>query len=221
VRQFAGQFLARGISVKLTYLVHCETGTKIDQPRGVGFGKNRAVENSRGEYLCFLDADDVMIPDRVTRQLEAAGEFLTPKEVLVGSQFVRDPPGSTERYTQWCNSLTSEELWTRRFCECTVIMPTWFCHREAFTRVGGFSERGRGTPEDLIFFYHHLDLGGRLLKVDTPLLRYRYHLTSASHSVDRWTIWDVRIAAIQKGLLDHVASFTIWNAGKDSALFQQ
>lgn len=38
-----------------------------------------------------------------------------------------------------------------------------------------FSENGRGTPEDLIFFYHHLDVGGKILRVDEDLLMYRYH----------------------------------------------
>lgn len=39
---------------------------------GVGYGRNRAIEHSRGEYLCFLDIDDVMYPRRIELQLAAA-----------------------------------------------------------------------------------------------------------------------------------------------------
>ena len=215
LRAAVPRFVSRGIRVVLSALVPGEM-----TPRGVGFGKNRAVERCSGEYLCFLDADDVMMPERIEEQLRTARSFTVPEKVLVGSNFVRTPEGSTARYTDWCNSLTEEELWTRRFCECTVVMPTWFCHRDVFTRAGGFSETGRGTPEDLIFFYGHLDGGGQLSKVPRPLLTYRYHQTSASHSVDRWTIWDVRIRAIQANLLDHLGSFTIWNAGEGGDLLR-
>lgn len=220
IRQFLPRFHQRGISVVISSLVHKETKLPETRPRGVGFGKNRAVEQSSGEYLCFLDADDVMMPERVQAQLEAIrASPLGSRDVLAGSQFVRIPEGSTARYTEWCNSLSESELMTRRFCECTVIMPTWFCERGIFQRVGGFSEKGRGTPEDLIFFNRHLDLGGRLLKVDQVLLTYRYHQTSASHAVNRWTIWDERIEAIQKHVLDGATSFTIWNAGESFSSF--
>ena len=40
--------------------------------KGVGYGRNRAIEVSSGEYLCFLDIDDVMYPTRIEQQLAAA-----------------------------------------------------------------------------------------------------------------------------------------------------
>ena len=38
----------------------------------MGFARNRAVEQSRGEYLCFQDVDDIMLPGRIKKQYEAA-----------------------------------------------------------------------------------------------------------------------------------------------------
>ncbi|KAJ4432071.1 hypothetical protein ANN_20685 [Periplaneta americana] len=43
-------------------------------PRGVGFAKNHAVEQSSGVFLCFQDVDDIMLPDRILHQYEAAQE---------------------------------------------------------------------------------------------------------------------------------------------------
>lgn len=63
-------------------------------------------------------------------------------------------------------------------------MPTWFCHRKVFDRIpGGFDEGGRGVPEDLIFFYKHLDLGGQIERVDEVLLFYNYHKAATTFSI--------------------------------------
>ncbi|XP_054174111.1 UDP-GlcNAc:betaGal beta-1,3-N-acetylglucosaminyltransferase-like protein 1 isoform X7 [Homo sapiens] len=47
-------------------------GHDSPSPRGVGYAKNQAVAQSSGSYLCFLDSDDVMMPQRVRLQHEAA-----------------------------------------------------------------------------------------------------------------------------------------------------
>ncbi|CAD7668449.1 unnamed protein product [Nyctereutes procyonoides] len=47
-------------------------GHESPYPRGVGYSKNQAIAQSSGSYLCFLDADDVMMPQRVRLQLDAA-----------------------------------------------------------------------------------------------------------------------------------------------------
>ena len=59
-----------------------------------------AVRASRGAYLCFLDSDDVMHPQRVALQLQAA---LAHPGAIVGSQFTRIPLGATERSACHCS----------------------------------------------------------------------------------------------------------------------
>ena len=46
----------------------------------------------------------------------------------------------------------------------------------------------QGTPEDLLFFYKHLSLNGKLIKIDKALLTYRYHPECTSLSVNRYSI---------------------------------
>nr|XP_035158165.2 UDP-GlcNAc:betaGal beta-1,3-N-acetylglucosaminyltransferase-like protein 1 isoform X1 [Callithrix jacchus]XP_054112642.1 UDP-GlcNAc:betaGal beta-1,3-N-acetylglucosaminyltransferase-like protein 1 isoform X1 [Callithrix jacchus]XP_054112643.1 UDP-GlcNAc:betaGal beta-1,3-N-acetylglucosaminyltransferase-like protein 1 isoform X1 [Callithrix jacchus] len=188
-------------------------GHNSPSPRGVGYSKNQAVAQSSGSYLCFLDSDDVMMPQRVRLQHEAAVQHPSS---IVGCQVRRDPPDSTERYTRWINQLTSEQLLTQVFTANgpTVIMPTWFCSRAWFSHVGPFDEGGRGIPEDLLFFYEHLRKGGSVIRVDQSLLLYRYHPQAATHSVLEATIWTHRVRFLEERALPRWAAFTIWNAGK-------
>ncbi|XP_058024467.1 UDP-GlcNAc:betaGal beta-1,3-N-acetylglucosaminyltransferase-like protein 1 isoform X5 [Ahaetulla prasina] len=150
-------------------------------PGGVGFAKNCAIDQSSGEYLCFLDSDDVMMPQRIRLQWEANIKY--PRSV-----FTSHGP--------------------------TVIMPTWFCSREWFYLVGRFNEEGKGTPEDLLFFYEHLRKGGEVFRVDECLLLYRYHAQAATNTVLEETIWTHRVLFLEEKILTNWTSFTIWNAGK-------
>jgi GT2 family glycosyltransferase len=76
-------------------------------------------------------------------------------------------------------------------------MPTWFMSRSTFDRVGGFDEAGRGTPEDLLFFYKIFELGGEILRCDDVLVAYRYHEAATSFSIPQETILRVRVAALE------------------------
>lgn len=193
-------------------------GGHSSNPRGVGYAKNQAVEQSSGVYLCFQDIDDVMSPDRVSKQHQAAR---SEQNSIIGSKFHREPEGSTERFTKWANTLSQDQLYSQIYTSHgpTLIMPTWFCHRSVYNKAGGFSEGGKGVPEDLIFFLRHLELGGGLCRVDADLLMYRYHPGATTFSIHEDTIWKIRMEYIQKQVLDKWESFTIWNAGKQGKKF--
>ncbi|XP_042898540.1 queuosine-tRNA galactosyltransferase isoform X2 [Parasteatoda tepidariorum] len=121
-----------------------------ENPKGVGFAKNQAVIQSSGTYLCFLDADDVMHPTRIMKQYEAC---FSKTDTIVGCQFHRDPTDSTPRYTRWANILKAEQLYLQIYTAFgpTVVMPTWFCHRQVFQQVGGFDENGKLHYRDTIW----------------------------------------------------------------------
>lgn len=207
-----------GIKLQNASIQFTFTNSTSLEPMGVGFAKNCAIIKSSGKYLCFLDSDDVMHQSRITKQYSAS---ISSNNAIVGCRFHRKPENSTPRYTQWANNLSPYQLYSQIYTAFgpTVVMPTWFCHREVFDKVGGFSERGKGTPEDLIFFYDHLRKGGKIIKVEEDLLLYRYHPAATTFSISEETVWNIRLEELQKNVLSRWTSFTIWNAGKQGRKF--
>lgn len=187
--------------------------SKSVMSRGVGAAKNAAVKLSSGKFLCFQDIDDVMLPNRILLQYEATK---CNHNALTGSKIFRQPLNSTPRLVRWANNLTNSQLKLQVYTSNgpTLLMPTWFCHRSVYDRVGGFVETGSGTPEDLIFFYAHIDAGGDLHRVDDTLLIYTYHEGAATFSVKRECIWKIQLNRLEKHVLCNWEHFTIWNAGK-------
>lgn len=92
------------------------------------------------------------------------------------------------------------------------------CHRMVYNQIkGGFSEEGQGCPEDLIFFYKHLDKNGIIKRVDEYLLKYRYHNEATTFSVQEKTIRHIRLNHLLHNILQTKPwsdGFSIWNAGK-------
>lgn len=53
-----------------------------------------------------------MCPNRIEKQFRLAAEQNNEK-LLIGSKYKRIPEGSTDRYTQWANEMTEEQLYTQ------------------------------------------------------------------------------------------------------------
>ncbi|KAM7354473.1 queuosine-tRNA galactosyltransferase-like [Cochliomyia hominivorax] len=190
--------------------------------KGVGFGRNRAIEAAKGNYLCFQDIDDEMLPQRIWEQYDMAKKYTN---AIIGSMFKRFPANSTCRFTKWANDLSQDKLILQIYTSNgpTIIMPTWLCHRQVYDNIPqGFSEEGKGCPEDLIFFYKHLDLNGQIKRVDLCLLKYRYHTGCTTFSVTAKTIWQIRFQHLIENVLKKLPwsqGFSIWNAGKQGRKF--
>lgn len=201
--------------------------------RGIGFCRNRCIEQSTGQILCFLDADDVMMPKRMELQVPLAMENPT---AIIGGCWRRYPSGSTEHYEAWANMMTRNELHFEQFRECTVVIPTWCMSRAIADAVGGFVESppGSGEAEDLIFFHRHLELHYEanlvankpsLLRAGgyphDPVLLYRWSPQSGAARCTRRRLLQVRAEAFEKRILSTVewSKFIIWGAGRDAKNF--
>ncbi|KFD48956.1 hypothetical protein M513_10197 [Trichuris suis] len=196
-----------------------KTNSDTGRPGGVGYAKNQAVRQGRGKYLCFLDADDEMLPGRLLRQYRAASAL--PYSTIIGSKFRRLPPGSTERYSRWANNLPLSSLPVQIYTSHgpPVVAPTWFLSRRLFEEVGGFVEYAEPYPEDLDFMYRALKIGATLFRVDEELVIYRHHSACASLLISEQQIWNIRISHFISDVLQHWEAFTIWNAGRQGRRF--
>lgn len=118
--------------------------------RGPSMARNRGIEESRGEFIAFLDADDLWVPDKIESQIS----------VLEACPDVQLCSGHIKSF--WISELDHE----RRAFEnhpyhgerpllspCTVLV-----RRELFQRLGGFDPE-LWNGEDTDWFHRMLKAG--------------------------------------------------------------
>lgn len=139
---------------------------RLEQNSGVSRARNVGVENARGDWIAFLDADDTWLPQKVELQIEAL-ERSGADMSLGGFLDIRE---TTRRWGRPASTRPLHEM----LCHPVPLnTSTLVLRRALFLDCGGYrTELRRG--ED-IEFYYRLALSQPLCQfVHTPLARYHH-----------------------------------------------
>ena len=108
-------------------------------PEDTSLGKARdhAIREARGNWLAFLDQDDLWMPEKLEMQMALAGE---PTGIIYG-RTVRFYPGGRERDYDHAHEFTplpEGDIFTQLFTKgCFIAMSSAVFHRSAVEEIGG------------------------------------------------------------------------------------
>jgi len=139
------------------------------QPQsGAAAARNRGIEMADGEFLAFLDADDLWTAGKLAKQM-AAFEADPSLEIVAGhaEQFVSPelPEEARVRVRVDPGKLPAQ------------LPGALLVRRHAFDRVGAYAARFV-TASELDWFARATDLGVRILTLPDVVLRRRIHTTN-------------------------------------------
>jgi glycosyltransferase involved in cell wall biosynthesis len=122
--------------------------------QGAAATRNKALSLARGEYIQYLDADDLMAPDKIATQLEALGQSPNKRTLLSGSwgEFVyRYHRSEFAPSALWCDLRPVD--WLIRKMQLGVFMQTatWLVSRELAGAAGLWDTRLLGDDDGEYF----------------------------------------------------------------------
>jgi glycosyltransferase involved in cell wall biosynthesis len=112
--------------------------------QGAAAARNRALALSQGEYIQWLDADDLLAPQKITHQMAAADQFGSERTLFSGAWgqfYYRTGKASFVPTSLWCDLLPVE--WLIRKIGHNLHMPpaTWLVSRELTDAAGPWDVR--------------------------------------------------------------------------------
>jgi glycosyltransferase involved in cell wall biosynthesis len=159
--------------------------------QGVAVARNTGIAQAQGEWIAFLDADDIWIPGKLHAQ----------------HQMLQAVPGARVSYTAWqvwhstepepasgyvsalIDKYNDKRAWTgasgwvypQLLLDCVVWTSTVLAHRSVFAEVGDFDPTLRiGEDYDLWLRASRVT---QILRVSVPYALYRMHPASITRKV--------------------------------------
>lgn len=105
---------------------------------GAPVARNRGIKESKGEYIAFLDSDDIWLPQKLQRQLEIFNTSrLNPRVVYTGIQYI-DSKGSPKQRKK--NALYRGNIFCYLLRKNVTTTSAILAKKECFDKCGLFDE---------------------------------------------------------------------------------
>ncbi|MFD0864106.1 glycosyltransferase family 2 protein [Sungkyunkwania multivorans] len=160
---------------------------KIPNSGGPSRPRNVGISKAKGDYIAFLDDDDIWLPQKLEKQVE----------ILEKHQDY----GLTHCYCKVIDATGNEtgdligrpgdpgvkhgKVTERMVGNWTLMMPTPLMRRELIDKVGNFNEAMPQAGED-VEFWVRCSLHTKFYYLDEPLVLYRSHLSNSEILSDKY-----------------------------------
>jgi glycosyltransferase involved in cell wall biosynthesis len=143
--------------------------------QGAAAARNKAYEASRGDYIQWLDADDLISEDKIARQLAVLGPEQNRRILLSSAwaHFMYCP--SRAKFTPtalWCDQTPAEFLIRKLGLKLHMQTSTWLVSRELSEAAGGWNT-GMVSDDDGEYFCRVLAASESIRFVPEAKVYYR------------------------------------------------
>ena len=185
----------------------------VEKQNGLGNVINIGIRASKGKYIVRMDADDIMLPDRIQKQIRYLEEHI--ECVAVGGQIdIIDANSNITGHREY--ALTDSELRKNRFLFQPFAHPAVTLRKSTLEEIGLYPENLWRVEDVKLFLI--LSTKGEFANLPDTVLKYRMTYAAESQSkmlghfrktseMRNWAIKNLNIKPT-------VREYIIWNIQK-------
>ncbi|MGC8603711.1 MAG: glycosyltransferase family 2 protein [Desulfomonilaceae bacterium] len=142
---------------------------------GIAASRNKGIKTSKGEWLAFLDHDDIWGPDKLQTQVDFIKSnpevgMVAVKHVRLGTRIQQNRPG------KWMKG----DLFVKVFSESFIHTSSVMIKRGVLEKVGGFPTKYRFADEFDVWL--KISQKYQIAFFDGPLVFIRFYESNTSHN---------------------------------------
>lgn len=149
--------------------------------QGLSTARNRGIRASTGEYVAFLDSDDVWLPDKISQQVKCLavnlGIGLVHTDVFYWDQVTGSRAQRNNGRMEYVGN-----CYARLFSANRITVSSVLVRRECLRHVGGFDDQIRRPSTQDYDLWIRLARYYSFAFIHQPLILYRLHTTNASQN---------------------------------------
>jgi len=158
--------------------------------------RNNGFRSSKGDYIAFLDSDDLWLPNKIERQVQVLNEKPEVGLVYAGVEFISTNGNLYTGQISWdapTRQVLYEDLMTSNVI--TGSTSSVMVRRTCLEEVGLFDE-SMNACEDLDL-YRRIAAHVRFHEIEEPLVKIRIHPDNTQHDLARMASgWEVTVFKI-------------------------
>jgi glycosyltransferase involved in cell wall biosynthesis len=139
------------------------------EQRGAGAARNAGIKVAVGEFIAFLDSDDLFLPEKLEIQIGILRDH--PEVLLTHSSYILVDETGNEIALVPSGTFTGY-VYPRIYFGCRIVTSTVIVKKKVFEHLE-FEERAR-IGQDIILWMKISKLG-KIIGVERPLAKFRVH----------------------------------------------
>lgn len=185
----------------------------IQTKQGAPAARNLGISVAKGEWFQFLDADDLLLPEKISEQVRRIKLEKERPDVVIGGILKKFVNGETHHFEVKTDNIWKALVLARAGCTCSNL------YRKEFLAQAGNWDESRKSSQEAFLLFTLLKNNCRILYVldDHTLVRERKEGSiSVSLREDNWD----RYIGLRMDILDYLKKNNKLDAETEKAIHQ-
>lgn len=152
--------------------------------RGQAVARNTGILNAKGEWIAFLDSDDVWLQNKLENQLSHVNDL--DADVYFSGGYIIDEGGVIiEDYQTLCGYYSSYQMYKQLYNGNVIPMLSVLFKKKWLIKVGSMSEDPKliSWCEDWDYWLRMARAGASFYGIEDKLFKYRMNPNGTSHTI--------------------------------------